>query len=55
MSTVKIGSGCLVWVGPVENVSKGWNLPPKPKPLSWLVGGKEEWLFRLEVTIDPRR
>jgi hypothetical protein len=35
MSTVKIGSGCLVWVDSVEKVSKGWNPGSKLKPLSF--------------------
>jgi hypothetical protein len=34
MSTVKIGSGCLVWVDSVEKLSKGWNPGSKLKPLS---------------------
>ena len=45
MSTVKIGSGCLVWVGLVEKVSKGWNSSPEPKPLSSLFGDAGEWLI----------
>jgi hypothetical protein len=38
MSTVKIGSGCHVWVGSVEKLSKSWNPASKLKPLSSLFG-----------------
>ena len=51
MSTVKIGSGCLVWVDSVEKVSKGWNSGSELKPLSSLVGDSEEWLVRPERSV----
>ena len=31
MSTVKIGSGCHVWVGSVEKMSKVWNFCSEKK------------------------
>jgi hypothetical protein len=45
---VKIGSGCLVWVGSVEKVSKDWNPAFELKPLS-LPGGRGEWLLWLST------
>jgi hypothetical protein len=55
MSTVKIGSGCLVWVDSVEKVSKGWNPGSKLKPLSSLVGNSEEWLVSVREIREIRR
>jgi hypothetical protein len=45
MSTVKIGAGCLVWVGSVEKLSKHWKPAEKPKPRSLPIGGCGEWLY----------
>ena len=49
---MKIGSGCLVWVGSVQKMCKVGILL-KPEPLSTLVGDLEEWPFGFENGCDP--
>jgi hypothetical protein len=58
MSTVKIGSGCLVWVDSVEKVSKGWNPGSKLKPLSfagWRLRRVARSVREIRRVVSPRK
>jgi hypothetical protein len=52
---VKIGSGCLVWVGSVEKLSKDWNPAQNESHSSrWLATGKSGF-FGPKIVLVPRR